>query len=165
MENKVVHAAARAMQMSGAPTLRFNFRGVGASEGRYADGTGEREDALAVVAAARAAWPGRELWLAGFSFGAAVAFAVAARAGAKRLVTIAPPVGRLGLLPEESTRPPARWLLLQGSADEVVDSAEVLAWARNFAPPPEIALLDGASHFFHGRIVELRDRVAAFFRD
>jgi alpha/beta superfamily hydrolase len=160
MDNKVVHAAARAMQMLGAPTLRFNYRGVGASEGQYGDGLGEREDALAVVAAARAAWPGRALWLAGFSFGAAVALAVADRALAARLVTIAPPVGRL--MPFELPRPAMPWLVVQGSADELVDARAVEAWAGRYTPAPEIALMDGASHFFHGRIVELRDLVGAF---
>ncbi len=160
MDNKVVHAAARAMQMLGAPTLRFNYRGVRASEGHYGEGLGEREDALAVVAAARAAWPGRALWLAGFSFGAAVALAVADRAQATRLVTIAPPVGRL--MPVELPRPAMPWLVVHGSADELVDAQVVAAWAGRYAPPPEFALMDGASHFFHGRIVELRDLVGAF---
>src|SRR5512136_2972660 len=54
MQNKVVHTVARAMQEAGAPTVRFNFRGVGQSAGAYADGVGELEDALAVVAWARA---------------------------------------------------------------------------------------------------------------
>lgn len=160
LDNKVVHAAARAMQMLGAPTLRFNYRGVGASEGHYGEGLGEREDALAAVAAARATWPGRELWLAGFSFGAAVALAIAGRAQAARLVTIAPPVGRL--LPADLARPPMPWLVVQGSADELVDAQAVGEWARRYSPPPELALMDGASHFFHGRIVELRDLVGAF---
>jgi alpha/beta superfamily hydrolase len=160
LDNKVVHAAARAMQMRGAPTLRFNYRGVGASNGHYGEGLGEREDALAMVAAARATWPGRAVWLAGFSFGAVVALAIAERAQVARLVTIAPPVGRL--MPMDLPRPPMPWLVVQGSADELVDAQAVGEWARRYTPPPELALMDGASHFFHGRIVQLRDLVSAF---
>ncbi len=95
MQNKVVHTAARALQEAGAATVRFNFRGVGASAGRYDDGVGEVDgragrDYLGA--------PGifvRAVWLAGFSFGAAVALQASAQAQPHRLVTIAPPVGRL----------------------------------------------------------------------
>ena len=75
MQNKVVHTAARAMQEAGAATVRFNFRGVGASGGRYDDGIGEVDDALAVIEWARREFSCDTLWLAGFSFGAAVALA------------------------------------------------------------------------------------------
>ena len=95
MNNKVVTTLARAFARLGADAVRFNFRGVGASAGRYADGVGEREDALAVVAWCRARWPDRRLYLGGFSFGAAVAAAIAARVAPAGLVTVAPPVDRL----------------------------------------------------------------------
>jgi alpha/beta superfamily hydrolase len=89
-----------------------------------------------------------------------VALAVADRAKAARLVTIAPPVGRL--IPLELPRPAMPWLVVQGSADELVEAQAVAAWAGRYAPPPEFALMEGASHFFHGRIVQLRDLVKAF---
>src|SRR5215831_20082293 len=73
MQNKVVTTVARAFVKLGAHALRFNFRGVGASEGRYADGVGERADALAAIAWSRDRWPGLNLYLGGFSFGAAIA--------------------------------------------------------------------------------------------
>jgi alpha/beta superfamily hydrolase len=54
------------------------------------------------------------------------------------------------------------WLVVQGSADELVEAQAVAAWAGRYTPPPEFALMDGASHFFHGHIVQLRDLVGAF---
>ena len=79
MQNKVVHTVARAMQEAGAATVRFNFRGVGQSGGRYAAGAGEVDDAAAVIEWTRRHFDCDALWLAGFSFGAAVALQVAAR--------------------------------------------------------------------------------------
>ena len=92
MQNKVVHTLARALQEAGIATLRFNFRGVGASAGSYDEGRGEIEDALAVIAYGRARWPGAALTLAGFSFGAQVALLAAPSSAPARLITVAPPV-------------------------------------------------------------------------
>jgi alpha/beta superfamily hydrolase len=163
MQNKVVHTLARAMQQTGAPTVRFNFRGVGASEGVYADGVGEVEDALAVIAWARARWNCGTLWLAGFSFGAAVSLQACAAAAPAALVTVAPPVGRLLLDP--IARPGCPWLVVQGDCDELVDFATVKAWVNAYDPPPEFAPMHGAEHFFHGRLGELRTVVIDFLKE
>ncbi len=161
MQNKVVHTVARAMQEAGAPTVRFNFRGVGASEGVYADGLGEVDDALAVIDWARANWRCGHLWLAGFSFGAAVALQAAIAARPDRLVTVAPPVGRL--ITQPIARPPCPWLIVQGDRDELVDFETVRGWAAGYAPqPPELLVLRNAEHFFHGRLAELRAGVLRF---
>ncbi|MEZ5515850.1 MAG: alpha/beta hydrolase [Steroidobacteraceae bacterium] len=160
MDNKVVHTLARAMQELGAPTLRFNFRGAGASEGTFDDGRGEVDDLLAVARFARERWPYAELWLAGFSFGAWVALQAEHRLSPAKLVTVAPPVGRF--VSGTVDTPQAPWLLIQGDADEVVASAKVLAWAAALAPGPELAVLTGAGHFFHGRLHELKDTVLRF---
>lgn len=158
MLNKVVHTLARSLNDLRIPAVRFNFRGVGASEGVYADGIGETDDALCVVAWARQRFPDAELWLAGFSFGAAVAIRTAAAGHCAQLVSVAPPVGRMAELLEEPvvTCP---WLLIQGSADEVVSATEVEAWAGTRRPPPDFALLPDVDHFFHGRLTLLRDTV------
>ncbi|MFO7278462.1 MAG: alpha/beta hydrolase, partial [Pseudomonadota bacterium] len=79
MNNKVVHTLARTFNELGIRSLRFNFRGVGASEGSYAEGIGETEDALAVIEWGRVRWPGAEPLLAGFSFGGIVALRAAGR--------------------------------------------------------------------------------------
>jgi len=156
MHNKVVHTLARALHEQGMPTLRFNFRGVGGSTGAYDDGRGESDDALAVIAWGRRRWPGAGLVLAGFSFGAAVALRAASAADAAQLITVAPAVARLGVaLP----RPDCPWLLVIGDADELVDCAEVRAWAGRFQPPPTLRVFAGGDHFFHGRLQELRAAV------
>lgn len=160
MQNKVVHTAARAMQELGAPTVRFNFRGVGASEGSYDEGVGELQDALAVCAWARAQWRCDSLWLAGFSFGAAVALRAAPAAAPAALVTIAPPVGRI--IVDPVARPACPWLVVQGGRDELVDAGEVRRWAAGFAPPPRVAMLAEAEHFFHAQLVGLRAAVVEF---
>jgi alpha/beta superfamily hydrolase len=162
MTNKVVHTLARCFQELGAATLRFNFRGVGASEGQFDDGNGETQDALAAIAWARARWPARPLWLAGFSFGALVALRAAAQSGPALLVTVAPPVGRWDLRTIEV--PNCRWLIVQGDSDELVDAAAVRHWASALAQPPQLTLLVGVDHFFHGRLHDLKDAVLAFAR-
>jgi uncharacterized protein len=159
MQNKVVHSTARALQERGYATLRFNFRGVGASTGAFDDGRGETQDALAACDYALARWPGARLTLAGFSFGAFVAYQAAGLRPAVRLYTIAPPVGRFDFAEHPAPRVP--WVVIQGDRDELVDHARVLEWARQAAPPPTVVVVAGAEHFFHGRLSELKDAVQA----
>ena len=94
MNNKVVHTVARAVNLTGRPALRFNFRGVGKSAGRYDNGDGETEDLLAVVDWGKQRWPGARLWLAGFSFGSHVALRATQIVEPDRLILVAPPVTR-----------------------------------------------------------------------
>jgi alpha/beta superfamily hydrolase len=160
MTNKVVTTLARAFARLGADAVRFNFRGVGKSSGAYADGVGEREDAAAVVAWARARWPGRPLYLGGFSFGAAIAAAIAARVAPAGLVTVAPPIDRL---PLDFVPPKCPWVLIHGDADDVVPSAPVIDWAAALAAPPQVVVLPGVGHFFHGRLAALTEAVDGAF--
>ena len=163
MQNKVVHTVARACQMHELPTVRFNFRGVGASEGSYDKGRGEMQDALAVIAWGRERWPKAALTLAGFSFGAMISIGVAARVAPARLISVAPAVNR----PEftaAAAPPGCPWLILQGDADELVDVRDVQAFAARFQPPPKLVVFPGVEHFFHGRLVELREAIRAFLR-
>jgi len=154
MLNKVVHTVARAMNDLGIPALRFNFRGVGQSEGRHANGDGEVDDVLAIVAWARARWPDADVWLAGFSFGAVVAARAAAAAQPARLISIAPAVNILGA--KLATRPAMPWLIVQGGDDEIVPADAVHAFVEANQPGPELVMLDGVGHFFHGHLVALR---------
>jgi len=160
MTNKVVTTVARAFARLGADAVRFNFRGVGASAGVHDGGIGERDDALAVVDWCRSRWPGRPLYLGGFSFGAAVAASIAARVAPRGLVTVAPPVDRLR---ETFVAPRCPWLLIQGEADDVVPAKPVLDWCATLAAPPKVVLLPGVGHYFHGRLAALTEAVTGMF--
>jgi hypothetical protein len=154
MQNKVVHTLARAMNDLGLSALRFNFRGVGNSEGTYGHGEGEVSDLIAVADYARLRWPGAAIWLAGFSFGAVVAARAAMRIKPERLISIAPAVNVLGR--ELESIPTMPWLIIQGDADEVVPVADVRNWAKQLEIQPELIILPGVGHFFHGHLVDLR---------
>ena len=159
MHNKVVTMAARALREVGATTLRFNFRGVGQSEGRFDDGVGELDDLRAVAAWARANHPDKILWLAGFSFGAYVSLRLAVELRAAALVSIAPPVGRSWDFSAIEV-PTAPWLVIQGEADEIVDPQAVFAWLEKLNPPQlELVRMPDTSHFFHRKLMDLRGAI------
>jgi uncharacterized protein len=157
MDNKVVTTVARALQEIGIPTVRFNFRGVGASAGAYDEGRGETADADAAASWGAQRWPGRQLVIAGFSFGAYIALRLAQQRSADRLITIAPPVDLFDF--SSISAPACPWLVVQGDADDVVDPKKVLAWAGRLSPAPRLVVLPGVGHFFHGHLRELRDAV------
>ena len=164
MHNKVVTMAARALRECGVDTVRFNFRGVGASGGRFDDGDGESDDLRAVAAWVRQQRPDAALWLAGFSFGAYVSLRMTAELQPSALVSIAPPVGRSWDF--KSIQPPTcPWLVVQGEADEIVDPQAVYAWAATMPRPPEVVRMEGASHFFHRKLIDLRGAIRHGIRD
>lgn len=154
MNNKVVQTLARAFVQRGWRSVRFDFRGVGESEGHWDGGVGEVEDALAVVRAFRQ--PGEPLALAGFSFGGYVASQVAARlagqAPAERLVLVGPAVQNFAVAPL-----PAGSLVVHGEVDEVVPLSAVLDWARPQVQP--VVVVPGTGHFFHGQLPLLKSLV------
>src|ERR1700685_113472 len=157
MDNKVVTTVARALQETGMPTLRFNFRGVGASAGVFDQGVGETADADAVASWGAERWPGRTLVLAGFSFGAYVALRLSQQRVPAHLITIAPAITRFDVAGMAVPRCP--WLVVQGDADDVVDPAAVVDWVNGLDPKPRLVVLPGVGHFFHGRLHDLRDAV------
>lgn len=160
MQNKVVHTLARACQDQRVTSVRFNFRGVGGSEGKHDDGVGESEDAAAVADFALRETGAAHLWSLGFSFGGFVAYRLATLREAGALVTVAPPVQRFDFTRQSVPRCP--WFVAQGDADDLVDHERVLAWTRSLEPAPEVAILRGAEHFFHGRLTELRALLAGW---
>src|SRR5690606_24841245 len=123
MHNKVVTMASRSLVELGIPTVRFNFRGVGASEGEFDDGRGETLDLLAVVNWAMRSHPGAALWLGGFSFGSYVALRGSRDLPLQQMISVAPPVGRWDF--EQLSPPPCPWLVIQGEDDDVVDPQAV----------------------------------------
>lgn len=162
LDNKVVYTLARAFNEVGARAVRFNFRGVGASAGSFARGQGETEDALAVLDWVRARRPHDALWLAGFSFGGAVALHAATRAAVAGLVTVAPAVNLYDVRWLPAPRVP--WLVVQGDADDVVSAQDVQAWVEHLDPRPALVLMPGVGHFFHQRLNDLRSAVIEWLR-
>lgn len=159
MANKVAHTLARSFVAVGAAALRFNFRGVGASDGVHDDGVGEVDDACAAADWLRERHPGLPLYLGGFSFGAAVAVGAAARIEARGLVTVALPFARLG----GRMPPPAMpWLVLHGTQDELIGLDALIAWLDERPSGPALEIVTGADHFFHGKLPEIRSAVERF---
>jgi alpha/beta superfamily hydrolase len=157
MTNKVVYSLARAFNEVGAVAVRFNYRGVGKSTGSYDDGNGETDDALAVLDWAAQRWPGAKLWLGGFSFGGSVAIRAAAARDVTRLVAVAPAIRRISV--DTGSLPQCPWLIVQGDQDELVDPNDIQQWAEALPESPRLELLNGVTHFFHGRLNELRQVV------
>ena len=152
MDNKVAQTLARAAIALGWRSVRFNFRGVGASEGHWDEGRGEIDDALAVVRAMRRA--GEPLLLAGFSFGAYVASQAAARlpddAKPQRLALVGPSTQK-----QRMPAVPADTVVIHGEADDVVPLSATLEWARPQALP--VIVFPGTGHFFHGQLGLLKN--------
>jgi hypothetical protein len=158
LDNKVVQTLARAAVQLGWRAVRFNFRGVGDSAGAWDEGRGEIEDALAVVAAERAARPDQPVVLAGFSFGGFVAAQAAERLQAagmpvQRLLLVGPATSRFTL--PAAVAPDT--VVIHGEADDVVPLQATLDWARPQVLP--VVVLPGVGHFFHGQLTLLKNQV------
>ncbi|MEP9318048.1 alpha/beta hydrolase [Pseudomonas sp. LABIM340] len=162
MQNKVVATLQRAARDAGYATLRFNFRGVGQSVGSYAEGRGEIDDVLAAARWLAEQHPGLPLTLMGFSFGSCVAGNAAEcleEEGAElaQLFMLAPPVERFDVdLPERCPL-----TVIQPEADEVVTPERVYAWSAELSKPHELIRIPECSHFFHGKLIELKDLIQA----
>ena len=154
MHNKVVTIIERSMRELGLRTVRFNFRGVGTSEGAFDDGYGETDDLFAVVEWVRRTRPNDQLWLAGFSFGAMVSLKAAQNLALGQLISVAPPVGRYGFT--DLPHPACPWLVVQGDEDELVNIDEVRDWSEELEPKPDLVVMEQADHFFHRRLMDLR---------
>jgi alpha/beta superfamily hydrolase len=157
MYNKVVTTLTKTFQNLGISTIRFNFRGVGRSEGQFDQGKGELDDLVAVIDWAQQMRMGRELWLGGFSFGACIAAKAATQLPVTQLITIAPPVEYT--LMQNLTPILCPWILVQGDKDDVVSAESVYDWAKQREPKPVLLRFAEAGHFFHGQLGELRTRL------
>lgn len=169
MENKVVTTIFRAFHHMGARVVRFNYRGVGASKGQYAEAIGETDDLFAVIRWVESVRPDDDIWLVGFSFGAYVAARAASeisvRKKVKQLITVAPPVHHFNFV--ELTHILSPWLVIQGDADEVVPPDQVFQWVKKLEHsdnPPKLITLHGVGHFFHRRLLDLRDILIAQYQ-
>jgi alpha/beta superfamily hydrolase len=155
MGNKVVTSIARGCRDMGVPSAVFNFRGVGASEGVFDSAVGEVEDLQSVIEWVRRCYPKAKLLLAGFSFGSSVAAQFSHRCqDAVGLILIAPPVDRYSY--DVDARFSCPLLVLMGEEDELVDVDDVINWGNGLKSDSELVLFAGASHFFHGKLVDLK---------
>ena len=178
MDNKVVTTLARFFKNQNVSVISFNFRGVGSSSGQHDNGMGEIDDALAVLnwiiqqnpfQNQNDAKP-RELYLAGFSFGAYIAAAVASRFNQQQInavltefkliktFLVAPPVHHY---PMHELSLATDTVVLMGDQDEVVPPAEVISWANQL--DLQLVMMPGCSHFFHGHLPDLGQQLAQHF--
>lgn len=167
MHNKVVTMAARSLRESGLVTVRFNFRGVGASAGEFDHGQGELDDLRAVAGWVRRQRPDVSLWLGGFSFGAYIALSGAAELQPAALIAIAPPAGRWDFA--RIAPPTMPWLVVQGEDDEIVEPQAVYDWVEGLAQTrsgvaPSVVRMPDTSHFFHRKLMDLRGAIKHWAR-
>ncbi|ASK34902.1 alpha/beta hydrolase [Alcanivorax sp. N3-2A] len=164
MDNKVVTTLSRAARDAGAAVVRFNFRGVGNSQGAYSEGAGEAEDLIAVHHWLTRRYPGLPLWLAGFSFGSYVAAhgaeVLAANGDAPAaLMLVAPPVHHFDFNGIERVGCPVT--VVQGEDDEVVPAEQVFRWVEQTPLAPDLIRFPDSGHFFHGNLPDLKEVAAS----
>lgn len=158
MHNKVVYRIARGLRRSGAVVLRFNYRGVNLSEGTYADGEGELEDARAALAYLRGRYPGLPFLLAGFSFGSRVILRLGCgRTGATKLIAVGfPTIYRDRSYLDDCTIPR---VFIQSTHDQYGPAAEIEQTVASLPEPKRLTLVEAADHFFDGGLDQLEEAV------
>jgi alpha/beta superfamily hydrolase len=162
MDNKVAQTLARTFVGLGYVAVRFNFRGVGASEGVHDEGRGEADDMAIVLEQMRARFPGLPVALGGFSFGTFVASQLQHRliAGgqpAERLVLVGSAAGKWAM-----PAVPADSILIHGELDDTIPLSAVLDWARPQDIP--VIVIPGADHFFHRKLGHIKNLVTQLWR-
>jgi alpha/beta superfamily hydrolase len=164
MHTKVVYQAAKALSRVGCAVLRFNFRGVGLSEGQFADGIGEAADFRAALDVMHDRYPLAQLWAGGFSFGAWIALtAGAADPRVALLIGIAPPLARYDFdLVRASPKPK---FFIQGGHDEICPLKDMQRFYATCEEPKELVVIDGADHLFDGMTTQVGDAIEDLLAD
>jgi alpha/beta superfamily hydrolase len=162
MNNKVVTTLARTFKELAIPSLRFNFRGVGRTEGVYDAGLGESEDMLLLANQILQEQPSIRLMFAGFSFGSYVAYRAAAQCKHELLVSIAPPVHHYDFTEFKMTSSP--WVIALGEEDELVALNGVLDFIVQSSADISLLQFADTTHFFHGKLIELKTRLLEIIR-
>ena len=161
MHNKVIFRIARAFQNAGFAVLRFNFRGAGQSEGEHDRGVGEQADLLAALEFVQKRYPEAEIWLAGFSFGAAVLLRAAACDDRVRaFVAVGLPLSNYDFSGVARCKTPK--LFVQGSADEYGPVHDLEKFFATLDQPKELKIIEGADHFFEGLLNKLEAAISEF---
>src|SRR3990167_1305936 len=155
MDNKVVTTMERACKDLGIRSIRFNFSGVGKSEGKFDNGIGESEDMQCILQQVLDLEPNISFILAGFSFGSYVTYRVALNLTPLLLLSIAPPVERF----DYSKMVSCPWVVIQGLNDDVVNPQINLEFATKMSPPIKVITFINTGHFFHGQLLALRETI------
>ncbi|HUF24125.1 MAG TPA: alpha/beta fold hydrolase [Vicinamibacterales bacterium] len=166
MHTKAVFQGTKGLVRIGCAVLRFNFRGVGKSEGAFDEGRGEREDFRAAVDFMAARYPGVPIWAAGFSFGSNVALetgAVDDRVSV--LIGIAPPVTRESYAFTNTLASTKPKFFVQGSEDELCPVEGMWAFYGKLQEPKELVVIDGADHLFTGQAQEVGEALQDLLGD
>jgi uncharacterized protein len=170
MHTKTVYQGAKGLTRLGCAVLRFNFRGVGASEGSFDRGEGERADFKAALDYMAARYPGTKLWAAGFSFGSWVALEEGASDDrVSVLIGIAPPVatsvsGQPYEFPNTLASKKPKFFV-QGEGDEVCPVEAMWQFYGQLEEPKELVVIDGADHLFEGKTQEVGEALEDLLAD
>jgi hypothetical protein len=160
MHNKVVYRMARGLRRAGAVVLRFNYRGVNLSEGSYADGEGELDDAAAALAMLRERYPALPVTLAGFSFGSRIVLRMGcAGAGARRVIAVGFPTVYRDRSYLEGCIVPR--IFIQSTHDQFGPLEEWEPMVRALPEPKQIRLIEAQDHFFGGALEQLEEVIAS----
>ena len=164
MHFKLIFRVARALGELGLPTLRFNFRGVGASEGAFDEGRGERDDVRAAIDWLADRHPGAGIIVAGFSFGSWTGLrAGCADPRVTHLVGLGTPVRVLNSADLLSCAKPK--LFVHGTKDEFGPMAQMNSWYADLPEPKRLVRIEGADHFFEGRREEMARAITDYFTE
>lgn len=154
MHNKVVYRASKTFLELGCAVLRFNFRGVGKSNGQWDKGRGERNDFLSALDFAAITYPDTDMWSAGFSFGAWLALSCGVSdSRVSQVLAIAPPAGRYDLTEVLTSRKPTHFI--HGERDETVPIGELRKFYEQVPTPKTLTAIDAANHLFENRVGEV----------
>lgn len=166
MHTKAVYQATKGLVRAGCVVLRFNFRGVGASEGSFTGGEGEKQDFAAALDHMSARHPGMSLWSAGFSFGSWIALETgAADDRVKVLIGIAPPVTREGYDFSGTKRSTKPKFFIQGEADDICPLQDMWQFYSTLPEPKELVIIDAADHLFDGHTTEVGEAIEDLVKD
>jgi uncharacterized protein len=162
MHNKVVYSLAMALNQIGYATVRFNFRGVGRSNGSFNHGIGEQRDVEAVIDHFHRAYPDAFIVIGGFSFGAKVGMLVGSRderVSAMIGTGITVDVADFSFL-DDYEKPK---LIIQGANDQYGSVESIRAWFDKLPEPKKLVIIEGAVHLFDGKLTELKNAIITDF--
>jgi len=164
MHTKAVFQGTKGLQRAGCAVLRFNFRGVGQSDGAFDNGRGEADDYNAALEFTASRYPGLPLWAAGFSFGSWIALeAGAADPRVSVLIGIAPPVAKYDFSRTLASNKPK--FFIQGDLDDLCPIQDLWGFYAKLVGPKELVVIDGADHLFDGKATEVADALEDLLAD